>query len=109
MGKKIHNKLVRDKIPTYLMAKGIQCRARVLSLKDNRVELRKKLVEECAEYFAAKKRASRLEELADVQEVVYALAELDGCSPEELEKNRLKKQAEKGGFGDRIFLIETNE
>lgn len=109
MSKKTWNKLVRDKIPEYLALKDIKALTRVLAKKDYLVELRKKLTEEILEYFAAKKKKDRLEELADVLEVIYALAELDGCSPKELEKIRLEKADERGAFRDRVFLIETSE
>jgi predicted house-cleaning noncanonical NTP pyrophosphatase (MazG superfamily) len=62
------------------------------------------LEEEVAEYL----ESTESEELADILEVVYALAKLSGITKTQLERLRLKKLAEKGGFKDKIFLIEKN-
>ena len=45
------------------------------------------------------------EELADILEVVYALAESIGCTREELFSCYEKKHAERGGFQNRVFLM----
>ncbi|MNJ04845.1 hypothetical protein D3C73_1657970 [compost metagenome] len=50
-----------------------------------------------------------MEELADILEVVHALAQLHKILPEDLEKVRAKKAEERGGFADRTFLIEVTE
>ena len=47
-----------------------------------------------------------MEELADILEVVYALAALNGLSRPNLEAIRRHKKAKRGGFKDRIFLIK---
>ena len=49
-----------------------------------------------------------LEELADILEVVYALAAYLGYSKEQLLEAYEKKHMERGGFNDRIFL-HTND
>ena len=64
-----------------------------------------KLDEECAEYHSDR----NLEELADILEVVYAIAEAKGCSVESLEALRREKAAKRGGFKERIFLESVNE
>jgi hypothetical protein len=43
------------------------------------------------------------EELADILEVLYALAEQAGSGPQQLEGLRAAKAEERGGFGDRII------
>ncbi len=45
-----------------------------------------------------------MEELADMLEVMYAIAEARGSSAAELESIRQKKAAERGAFSKRIFL-----
>jgi predicted house-cleaning noncanonical NTP pyrophosphatase (MazG superfamily) len=65
--------------------------------------LQRKLQEEVAEYG----QSARIEELADILEVVYALAAAQGVNPFELEGIRTRKRAERGGFERRIFLVET--
>ena len=47
------------------------------------------------------------EELADILEVVYALAASIGCSKEELAEIYQKKHGARGGFAHKILLIST--
>ncbi len=103
--KKIYNKLVRDKIPEICRANGAEPEIRILPQKEYRLELRKKLAEEVAEY----RTDGTLEELADILELVIANAEANGDSLAALEKIRLKKAEQRGRFKKRIFLIATVE
>ena len=100
MAKKYH-KLVRDKIPEIIENSGKSCETRVLSDEEYLQFLQEKLLEEVAEY----RESGSHEELADILEVVYALAESIGCTREELLACYEKKHAERGGFRDRVFLI----
>lgn len=70
----IHNKLVRDKIPEIIEKSGKKAITRTLTQEEYLSELDRKLNEECAEYQADKS----LEELADMLEVMYAIAEARG-------------------------------
>lgn len=70
----IHNKLVRDKIPEIIEKSGKKAITRTLTQEEYLMELDRKLNEECAEYQADKS----LEELADMLEVMYAIAEARG-------------------------------
>ncbi len=97
---KIHNKLVRDKIPEIIEKSGKTCVAHVLSNEEYITELDKKLQEEVAEYLQDK----NLEELADAVEVLRAICIARGYTLEELEKMRAKKVDERGGFEKRIYL-----
>jgi len=67
--------------------------------------LRTKLHEEIAEY----EESGKLEELADILEILHALASTGGNMPEELEAVRAHKANERGGFAERIFLISVDE
>ena len=69
-----HNKLVRDKIPEIISSVGKQAVTRILSDEEYLAELDRKLTEECTEYQADKS----IEEMADVFEVPYAIAEARG-------------------------------
>ncbi|MDD6645207.1 MAG: nucleoside triphosphate pyrophosphohydrolase [Oscillospiraceae bacterium] len=100
---KTYNKLVRDKIPKIIESSGNTCKTRILSDEEYIEMLDKKLNEECAEYQADK----NIEELADMLEVIYAIAKAKGTSIEELEKVRLEKAENRGGFDEKILLIET--
>lgn len=62
-----------------------------------------KLNEELAEYQESKS----IEELADLLEVMQAVAAARGYTPDRLEAIRAKKAEERGGFRDRILLMEV--
>lgn len=94
-------KLVRDKIPALIEQSGQKPLIRILEQEEYRSCLEAKLDEEVAEFHADKNP----EELADILEVVYALADNIGCSREDLQKVYEEKHAQRGGFRDRIFLI----
>jgi len=98
-----YNKLVRDKIPDLIVGRGGKPVTRILDADAYRWELRRKLQEEVAEFGAS----GEVEELADVLEVVYALAAAEGVSQFQLEEKRKRKRGERGGFDRRILLIET--
>ena len=94
-------KLVRDKIPSLIEKSGKTPRIRILEEAEYRKCLEAKLDEEVAEFHADR----NAEELADILEVVYALAESIGCTREELLACYEKKHAERGGFQERVFLM----
>jgi predicted house-cleaning noncanonical NTP pyrophosphatase (MazG superfamily) len=102
MGMK-HNKLVRDKIPEIIAKRGDRPVTHTLGPDAYRQELRRKLQEEVAEFC----EWGKVEELADILEVVYALAAVEEVSQFQLEEIRKRKRRERGGFDQRIFLIET--
>ena len=99
---KIHNKLVRDKIPDIIAANDETAITHTLADEEYLAELVKKLGEECTEF----REALNMEELADIQEVVFALADAIG-SRDELESARATKAAARGTFTKRIFLEAT--
>lgn len=93
-------KLVRDKIPQIIRAKGLEPIVEVADAEEYRTSLRAKLREEVEEFLASDDDP---EELADILEVLYALAEHGGTDREQLEKLRAAKALERGGFADRII------
>ncbi len=97
---KVHNKLVRNKIPEIIEVDGKTCKTRILSDEEYIAALEAKLNEEVAEYQAD----NSLEEMADVLEVLQAICVARGYSLEELEALRAKKANERGGFAKKIFL-----
>lgn len=98
--KKIYNKLVRDKIPAIIQADGKLAKTRILDDEEYLQELIKKIGEEYEEF----KADPSVEELADIQEVLLALAEAMNLGQQELEKTRLDKAAKRGAFKKKIFL-----
>lgn len=99
----IYNKLVRDHIPEIIRAKGGECQTRILSDEEYKDALDKKLGEELAEYLDS----HNPEELADLLEVIYACAALQDLCPADLEQIRADKAEKRGGFKDKILLIES--
>lgn len=101
----VYNKLVRDKIPDIIRQSGEIPHTRILSEDEYTVLLEKKLDEEVGEYH----RDKNAEELADILEVVFALAENIGCSREQLMAVYQRKHDDRGGFADRCFLISKSD
>ena len=102
---KVYNKLVRDKIPEIIRSSGKTCVTATVSDEEYLHLLDKKLEEELSEYQASKS----LEELADLIEVIAATALARGCTWEELMQIRDKKRTERGGFDNRILLLNVQE
>ena len=100
-----YNKAIRDKIPEIIHKDGHSCNVETLSDEKFLEHLEKKLSEEVAEY----QNDKNPEELADILEVIYRIAQLKGVSKEELEKIRIKKSEERGGFDKNLFLIDTSK
>ncbi|AOL34872.1 nucleoside triphosphate pyrophosphohydrolase [Geobacillus stearothermophilus] len=105
----IYNKLVRDRIPTIIEQSGKTFTTRILDDEEYRKELQKKAFEELEEYVQAETDEAALEELADVLEIIHALAECHGASIEQVEQIRAKKAEKRGGFREKIFLIEVHD
>lgn len=105
----MYNKLVRDRIPTIIEQAGKTFTTRILGDEEYRKELQKKAFEELEEYVQAETGEAALEELADVLEIIHALAECHGASIEQVEQIRAKKAEKRGGFRDKIFLIEVHD
>ena len=92
-------KLVRDRIPDLIRATGTEPRTRTADPAEYEALLRDKLTEEVAEFLASDGDPA---ELADILEVVYAVADALGVSRESLERLRAAKERERGAFRDRV-------
>ena len=103
MKKTVFRKLVRDRIPEMIEQAGQTCSYSVLSDEDYLEMLDEKLNEELAEYQESKS----MEELADLLEVMKAVAIARGSSPGEVEEIRRLKADQRGGFEKKIFLEEV--
>ena len=105
MGTVNHNKAIRDGIPEIMEQSGSKYNVKTLSDEEFLIQIEKKLSEEVVEYQNDKKP----EELADIIEVIYKIAQLKGIPKEDLEKIRIKKLEERGGFEKNLFLIDTSK
>jgi predicted house-cleaning noncanonical NTP pyrophosphatase (MazG superfamily) len=105
----VYNKLVRDLIPKIIEEAGKSFTTRTLSDEEYRQELRKKAFEELEEYMNASDDVTAVEELADLLEIIHALAECHGATIEQVEAIRASKAEQRGGFKEKIFLIEVHD
>ena len=99
-----HGKLVRDKIPQIIRSKGQEPVIYIADHEEYCIRLQDKLREEVEEYLASD---NDREELADILEVLYALAWQAGTDQQQLEKLRAAKAEERGGFADRIIWFHN--
>lgn len=100
-----YNKLVRDRIPEIIHASGKTCTTKVLSDEDYIQAIDAKLDEELAEYH----KDQNIEELADLLEVLRAVAVARGYTIEQLEQVREEKATKRGGFEKKLYLKEVIE
>jgi predicted house-cleaning noncanonical NTP pyrophosphatase (MazG superfamily) len=98
-----HRKLVRDLIPEIIRTSGGQPVTRILGDAEYRDALAEKLREEVAELEQAERR-HKLEEIADIFEVLSAIAASEGHTLDEVQSAAEAKRVEKGGFAGRIWL-----
>jgi len=105
----VYNKLVRDRIPEIIENDGKKCSTKILDEESYLSELRKKVHEELQEYEEASSDIEAVEELADILELIHALAKTHNATIEEVERIRAEKAVKRGGFNDKIFLIEVED
>lgn len=103
--KTIHNKLVRDFIPKIIESNGQSCTYHILDDQAYLDALDQKMNEELSEY----QRDKSMEELADLLEVIHAVITARGSTWEEVESIRKAKAEKRGGFEQKIWLVETND
>ena len=105
----IYNKLVRDHIPEIIKKSDKTFTSRILADDEYLLEINKKMHEELAKYEEATTNVDAIEELADLLELIHAAAAFYDTSFEELEKVREDKAKKRGGFDERIFLLEVED
>lgn len=105
---KIYNKLVRDNIPEIIIKDNQQPFTRILNDEDYKKSLEDKIYEEYKEVIESSGE-DRLEELADMLELIRACAELENSSLDEIVKIADDKKARRGGFSRKIFLEKVIE
>jgi len=105
--RKIYHKLIRDLIPVVIERAGGLKRVRAVPRSHAITLLAHKLIEEAFEFWNCSP-TDRVEELADVLEVIEALQGQIGIQPEELERVRREKRAKRGGFDQLLYLEETS-
>ena len=101
-----YNKLVRDKIPANIDSmEGRKANWRVMEDEEYIKELNKKLLEEAHEFI----EENAVEELADIMEVIQSIMRAKNISYEELKEVQALKREQKGGFYNRVYLIDVEQ
>lgn len=99
---KVYYKLVRDRIPEIIGEQNTACTFKILTDEEYLTALEAKLDEELAEY----RQSGDVEELADLVEVIYAIANARGV---DLDVKRSAKARERGRFYKKIMLLTVEE
>ena len=98
------DKLVRDKIPAIIQADGSVVQSQKLHGEELVEALKNKLLEEAHEVLQTKSVNELKEELADVMEVLLAIASAQNIDLAEIEQIRIRKNNERGAFADGIYI-----
>lgn len=104
---RIYNKLVRDNIPNIIENNKEKPIIRILNDDEYKIELEKKLYEEYEEVINSKE--NKIEELADMLEVIKALGHLENKSLNDIIDVANKKNKSRGSFNKKIFLEKVIE
>lgn len=103
---RVYNKLVRDKIPEIIEEKGEIPIVKILEKEEYKKELERKLYEEYKEVLDAKSD-DRIEELADMLEIIRALANLENKELDDILEIANSKKEKSGAFEKGIFLLKV--
>jgi len=106
---KFYNKLVRDNIPNIIRNNGGDPVIRILTNEEYKNELEKKLYEEYTEVLNAHESSERIEELADMLEIISSLAKLENKTLNDVIETAKNKNIKRGGFENKIFLEKVIE
>ena len=99
----IYNKLVRDNIPEIIKNNGEIPVTRILTDTEYKLELEKKLYEEYNEVLEVSGK-DRIEELADMLEIISALSKLENSTLDEVIEISKEKVKKRGAFDKKIYL-----
>ena len=105
MGTKTYYKLVRDNVPAIISKAGRKPYVSTLDDEAYYLELRKKLQEEVDEFLSSNEDS----ELADILEVLEAIAVAKGADIGVIRQLQLRKAATHGKFADKILLEKVEE
>lgn len=92
------DKLIRSKLPARMIDEGVSINSSKLSESEYIIQLKNKIVEEANEVLLTKNNEHLTIELADVMEVIHAIAEASNINIEDIEKARLEKRNVNGHF-----------
>ena len=100
----VYNKLVRDNIPEIIKCNNDgEAVIRILSDEEYKKALEDKLYEEYQEVLESSGE-DRVEELADMLEIMISLSKLEKSNLEKIIEIAKKKKAKRGGFDKKLYL-----
>jgi predicted house-cleaning noncanonical NTP pyrophosphatase (MazG superfamily) len=79
------DKLIRSKLPARMKNEGVSVNSESLSTDEYIIQLKKKIIEEAKEVQEASSKEELTTELADVMEVIHAIAKANDISLYEIE------------------------
>ena len=98
-------KLIRDRIPEIIEQAGKKPVTRVISEEEMEKALKEKLKEEVEEFI----ESDQIEEIADILEVLEAIAMHRGIDRALIERLKADKKEERGGFEKRLMLEKVED
>ena len=104
-----YDKLVRDRIPALIEARGEYVQTIRLDGQALISSLQQKLVEEAYEAKDARSIVDLVGELADIQEVIAALTKATEVPAEEIKAAQEQKRRKRGGFDRGTMLITDSD
>ena len=104
MKKVFYQKLIRDKVPGKMDARGAAYEVRTLGQQEFRKELLRKAEEEASGVAVSVKRGDIIAELADLIDVTDEIRRVFKISESEMRAAQKHNAQKKGGFAKKIFL-----
>ena len=101
-------KLIRDKLPSIGASMGWRHQIGHLRGQEHIDHLKLKLLEEADEVQEATSKEDLTEEMADVFEVLHALAKANHISLEDIEQKRMEKADLRGGFDNGTYCAHMD-
>lgn len=104
------NKLIRDKVIDSISSQGRTPNIKILDNKSFETEICSKLVDEAKEVVGSiEDRGHLSEEIADVLEVIDAIIKTKNLNLDEIQKIKVDKRNQWGGFDKQIWLESVTE
>jgi len=109
MDNRVYGKMVRDNIPSIIIDRGQRPIYRTIPASELELRFNLKLKEELDEIVQARTVEHKTEELADLLEVIYGYTDFLGVDRNELQRVRLMKLEQRGGYSDRHYLVSVED
>lgn len=100
-------KLIRDRLQENFLKIGVHLETEIMKDSQYLSSLKDKILEEAQEVFQANSPEALTEEMGDLIEVILTLAKCHGVSFQDIEKKRLEKRLEKGGFESKVYCYKV--